>query len=69
MPGREPLVSIGLFVYNGERVLAQQLDSLLSQTLRDFERIISDNASTDRTAEICRDTRRATPACAISGRP
>ena len=55
MPGREPLVSIGVFVYNGERFLAQQLDSLLGQTLRDFELIISDNASTDRTAEICRE--------------
>jgi glycosyltransferase involved in cell wall biosynthesis len=55
VPGREPLVSIGVFVYNGERFLAQQLDSLLGQTLRDFELIISDNASTDRTAEICRE--------------
>ena len=53
--GREPLVSIGVFVYNGERFLAHQLDSLRGQTLRDFELIISDNASTDRTAEICRE--------------
>jgi glycosyltransferase involved in cell wall biosynthesis len=48
-----PLVSIGLPVYNGERFLAQALDSLLGQTLGDFEVIVSDNASTDRTAEIC----------------
>jgi glycosyltransferase involved in cell wall biosynthesis len=48
-----PLVSIGLPVYNGERFLAQALDSLLGQTLADFELIVSDNASTDRTAEIC----------------
>jgi glycosyltransferase involved in cell wall biosynthesis len=53
--GAAPLVSIGLPVYNGERFLAQALDSLLGQTLGDLELIISDNASTDRTAEICRD--------------
>ena len=54
-PGFTPLVSIGLPVYNGERFLAQALDSLLGQTLQDFELIISDNASTDRTADICLD--------------
>lgn len=54
MPGRDPLVSIGLPVYNGERFLAQAIESLLGQTLRDLELIVSDNASTDRTAEICR---------------
>lgn len=49
-----PLVSIGLPVYNGARFLEQALDSLLEQTLGDIEVIVSDNASTDRTAEICR---------------
>lgn len=48
-------LSIGLPVYNGEQYLAQALDSLLSQTFGDFELIISDNASTDRTPEICKD--------------
>lgn len=48
-----PLVSIGLPVHNGERHLAQALDSLLGQTLGDLELIISDNASTDRTPDIC----------------
>lgn len=47
-------LSIGLPVYNGERYLAQAIGALLDQTWRDFELIISDNASTDRTAEICR---------------
>lgn len=46
-------VSIGLPVYNGEQYLAKALDSLLSQTFTDFEVIISDNASTDRTPDIC----------------
>jgi glycosyltransferase involved in cell wall biosynthesis len=48
-------LSIGLPVYNGEQFLAESLNALLAQTYRDFELIISDNASTDRTADICRE--------------
>jgi len=48
-----PRVSIGLPVHNGERYLERALDSLLAQTVGDFEIIICDNASTDRTREIC----------------
>jgi glycosyltransferase involved in cell wall biosynthesis len=48
-----PLVSIGLPVYNGERFIQQALDSLLAQNYPNMELIISDNASTDRTREIC----------------
>lgn len=51
---RPPRLSIGLPVYNGESFLEASLDSLLGQTYEDFELIISDNASTDRTADICR---------------
>src|SRR5246127_6023313 len=47
-----PLVSVGLFVYNGERFIEEALQSILKQTFTDFELIISDNASTDRTGEI-----------------
>ena len=50
-----PRVSIGLPVYNGENFLADALDALLAQTFEDFEIIISDNASTDRTAGICQE--------------
>lgn len=49
-----PRVSIGLPVYNGEKYLDEALDSILGQTFGDFELIISDNGSTDRTEEICR---------------
>lgn len=45
-------VSIGLPVYNGQKFLAQTLDSLLAQTHDNFELIISDNASTDNTRAI-----------------
>ena len=48
-----PRVSIGLPVYNGERYLRECVDSILDQTFRDFELILSDNASTDATAAIC----------------
>lgn len=50
---KSPIVSMGMPVYNGERYLQQALDSLLNQTFTEFELIISDNASTDRTFEIC----------------
>jgi glycosyltransferase involved in cell wall biosynthesis len=50
-----PQVSIGLPVYNCENFLAAALDSLVTQTFTDFELIISDNASTDGTSDICRD--------------
>lgn len=46
------VVSIGMPVRNEERFLSQALDSLLSQDFTDFEIIISDNASTDRTQQI-----------------
>jgi glycosyltransferase involved in cell wall biosynthesis len=49
-----PRVSIGLPVYNGENYVSESLDTLLAQTFTDFELIISDNASTDGTEEICR---------------
>jgi hypothetical protein len=54
MTGRMPTVSVGLPVYNGARYLAEAVDSLLAQTLGDFEIVISDNASTDETERICR---------------
>lgn len=47
-----PLVSIGIPVYNGAKYIAETLDSILAQTLTDFEVIVSDNASTDNTREI-----------------
>jgi Glycosyl transferase family 2 len=49
-----PLVSIGLSLSNGDRFLAGTLDSVLNQTFKNFEFIISDDCSTDRSEEICR---------------
>ncbi len=55
MSDRTPRVSIGLPVYNGERYLAAAIESLLTQTYSDFELVISDNASTDGTEDMCRE--------------
>ena len=46
-------MTVGVPVYNGQRYLARALDSLLAQTFDDFEIVLCDNASEDRTAEIC----------------
>lgn len=56
-----PLVTIGMPVYNSQRHLPQSLDSLLAQTYRDFVLVISDNASTDATADICQEYVRRDP--------
>lgn len=50
-----PKITIGLPVYNGEANIRNSLDFLLSQTFTNFELIISDNASTDSTQNICQD--------------
>ena len=55
MVGNKLSVSIGLPVFNGEDYLRQSIDSILAQTYENFELIISDNASTDRTQQICRE--------------
>lgn len=54
MSGQKPKVSIGLPIYNGARCLVEALDTILAQTFEDWALIISDNASTDETARICR---------------
>jgi glycosyltransferase involved in cell wall biosynthesis len=50
---RQPLVSIGVPVFNGEAGLRQCLDGLLHQDYPKLEIVISDNGSTDGTPAIC----------------
>lgn len=50
---RAPTVSVIIPVYNGERYIRDCLQSLLVQTLQNFELIVVDDASTDRSGEIC----------------
>ncbi len=49
------LVSIGLPTYNRAALLRHSLDSLLAQTYKDFELIISDDGSTDNTQQLCEE--------------
>ncbi|MCI0400698.1 MAG: glycosyltransferase family 2 protein [Gammaproteobacteria bacterium] len=56
-----PHVSIGMPVYNGERWIRSAIGSILTQDYRDLELIISDNASTDATEDICREIITADP--------
>ena len=51
----EPTLTIGLPVYNGEAFLAESINSVLTQDYTDLELVITDNASTDGTAAICRE--------------
>lgn len=48
-----PLVSIGMTVYNAAAFVRKTLDSLLAQDYPNLELVISDNASTDGSSEIC----------------
>lgn len=47
-----PPLAIGMPVYNGAAYLAEAIDALSAQTFKDFDLLICDNASTDRTVEI-----------------
>lgn len=48
-----PKISIGMPVYNGSIYIEEAINSVLNQTFKDFELIISDNASIDDTENIC----------------
>lgn len=50
----EPCVSVVMPAYNHERFVAAAIDSVLAQTLADFELIVIDDGSTDRTGDIVR---------------
>lgn len=56
-----PTVSVVMCTYNGERFLAEQLDSLLRQTFPFDELIIQDDRSTDGTCRLIEQYRRAHP--------
>lgn len=56
---RTPKVTIGLPVYNGADRMRPAIESVLAQTCGDLELLVSDNCSTDDTADICRSYARA----------
>jgi cellulose synthase/poly-beta-1,6-N-acetylglucosamine synthase-like glycosyltransferase len=53
-PKTNPLVTIAVPVFNGERTLCAAVESILAQTYGNLEVILCDNASTDRTEQLCR---------------
>jgi glycosyltransferase involved in cell wall biosynthesis len=55
MDKNKPLVCVCVPAYNAESTIAASLKSILAQTYRNLRVILVDNASTDRTVEICRE--------------
>ena len=64
---RAPRVTVGLAVFNGEELIAESIESILAQTFDDFELVICDNDSSDRTGEICQHFAARDPAFATTG--
>ena len=50
-----PIVTIGIPVYNGEKIIGERIKQILNQTFQDFVIVISDNNSNDKTSEICKE--------------
>lgn len=59
VPAGSPRITIALPVYNGAETLGPVIESVLGQTFTDLELLLSDNASTDGTEEVCRRYARA----------
>ena len=53
MKNTESKISVCIPVYNGEKTISKNLDSLICQNYENFEILISNNKSTDKTLEIC----------------
>lgn len=53
-----PAISLAMTAYNRQRFIAEAIESVLAQTRRDFELIVWDDGSTDRTVEIARQYER-----------
>jgi glycosyltransferase involved in cell wall biosynthesis len=49
---KSPIVSVTLCCYNGEKWLAETIESVLNQTFKDLEFVIINDGSTDKTEEI-----------------
>ena len=52
---QQPLFTVIMTTYNAEKFLPRALDSVLAQTLKDFEIIVSNDGSPDRSADIAKE--------------
>lgn len=50
-----PLVTVGIVTYNSAKTVLETLESAKAQTYQNIELVISDDASTDNTVELCRE--------------
>ena len=64
-----PLISVTMPVYNAKRYVAEAVESILAQTLADFEFLILDDGSTDRTPEILKRYAERDPRIYLVSRP
>ena len=64
-----PAVTVLMPVYNADRFVARTVDSILGQTFADFEFLIINDGSTDRSLEILRDYARRDPRVRLVSRP
>ena len=55
MKSSNPLVTVLMPVYNGERYLTEAIESVLNQTFTDFEILVMDDGSTDNTKEVIKE--------------
>jgi glycosyltransferase involved in cell wall biosynthesis len=66
LPVARPLVSVLVTAYNRESYIAEAIESVLAQTLQDFELIVSDDRSTDSTVAIANEYARRDPRVRVS---
>lgn len=64
-----PLISVCMPVYNADRYLATAIDSILNQTFTDFEFLIVDDGSSDRSLQILKQYAETDPRIHLISRP
>ena len=64
-----PLVSVVMPVYNGERFVVEAVRSIVAQTFADFELLVIDDGSIDRTAALLEAERKADPRIVVHRQP